>query len=59
MLQWFSFSGILKEIKRIRWSNRKKLTEDSIKVIGFVTIFAIFFVGCTLFNAALLKLLGV
>lgn len=59
MLKWFSFSGIYKEIKRIRWSSPKKLTIDSGKVIAFTGLFALFFVLCTAFNAAFLQFLGV
>ena len=59
MMKWFSISGIMKEIKRIRWSSPKKLAEDSGKVILFTCLFALFFVLCTAFNAAFLSLLGV
>lgn len=59
MLKWFSISGIYKEIKRVRWSKPKTLAIDSGKVLIFTTLFAIFFVICTAFNAAFLKFLGV
>lgn len=59
MMKWFSISGIIKEIKRIRWSSPKQLAEDSSKVIVFTALFALFFVLCTAFNAAFLQLLGV
>lgn len=59
MLKWFSISGIMSEIKRIRWSKPKDLAKDSVSVIFFTAAFALFFVICTLINAALLKVLGV
>ncbi len=59
MLKWFSISGIIKEIKRIRWSSPKDLAKDSSSVIVFTGLFALFFVLCTLINAGILKLLGV
>ena len=34
-MKWFSISGIMKEIKRIRWSSPKQLAQDSSKVIVF------------------------
>lgn len=58
-MKWFSVSGILKEVKRIRWSSPKKLAEDSGRVIAFTCLFALFFVVCTVFNAAFLQFLGV
>lgn len=58
-MKWFSFSGIMKEIKRIRWSNPKTLAIDSGKVLLFTGFMALFFVLCTAFNAWFLTLLGV
>lgn len=43
MLKWFSISGISKEIKRIRWPKPKDLVHDSVEVIIFTTLFALFF----------------
>lgn len=59
MMKWFSISGIMKEIKRIRWSSPKQLAEDSTKVILFTCLFALFFVLCTAVNAVFLQFLGV
>lgn len=59
MLKWFSISGIISEVKRIRWSKPKDLAKDSVSVIFFTAAFALFFVVCTLVNAAILKALGV
>lgn len=59
MLKWFSISGIMNEVKRIRWSSPKDLAKNSVVVIGFTAAFALFFVLCTLVNAGVLKFLGV
>lgn len=59
MLKWFSFSGIMSEIKRIRWSKPMDLAKDSGSVILFTGLFALFFVVCTMINAGFLRLLGV
>ncbi|NBK96888.1 MAG: preprotein translocase subunit SecE [Clostridia bacterium] len=59
MLKWFSVSGIISEVKRIRWSKPKNLAKDSGSVIFFTAAFALFFVICTLINAGFLKVLGV
>ncbi len=59
MLKWFSISGILSEVKRIRWAKPMDLFKTSSSVIAFVACFALFFVLSTLFNAAFLSLLGV
>ena len=39
------FRGVLKEIKRIRWTNRKDLIKYSIATIAFVIFFGIYFYG--------------
>ncbi|MFV0380705.1 MAG: preprotein translocase subunit SecE [Breznakia sp.] len=60
MLKWFSVSGIIAEIKRIRWSSPKKLATDVMVVIIFVSIFALFFAIFTMFNAWFLNdILGI
>ena len=43
MLKWFSISGILKEVKRIRWPHGKTLATNSLTVIVFTVFFGIFF----------------
>ncbi len=59
MLKWFSISGIINEVKRIRWSKPMDLAKDSGTVILFTGLFALFFVLCTMFNAGFLSFLGV
>lgn len=59
MLKWFSISGIMSEVKRIRWSSPMDLLKNSTTVLGFMVFFAVFFVICTMFNAAFLEFLGV
>ena len=59
MLKWFSFSGIMSEVKRIRWVKPIDLAKHSTVVFGFMVAFALFFVLCTMFNACFLSVLGV
>lgn len=59
MLKWFSFSGIAKEIKRIRWPKTSDLTENSGEVILFCVFFGAFFVLCELAITFILRLMGV
>ena len=41
-MKWFSFEGIMNEIKRIRWPSWKDLAEKSGKVLTFVLLFMAF-----------------
>lgn len=59
MLKWFSISGIAKEIKRIRWPKPKDLLSDSMEVITFTVLFALFFILCDFVIAFLLKVIGI
>ena len=49
MLKWFSFSGISKEVKRIRWPKKEELGGNSVEVLIFCAFFVSFF----------LKLIGI
>ena len=44
MLKWFSISGIMTEVKRVRWPKQKELFKDTSTVVAVVTLFGIFFV---------------
>jgi preprotein translocase subunit SecE len=44
MLKWFSISGIMTEVKRVRWPKQKELFKDTTTVVAVVTMFGIFFV---------------
>jgi preprotein translocase subunit SecE len=59
--KWFSFSGINKEAKRVRWphwksegSNNPGIFQNSSEVIVFTAFFALFFVLCDLLVTYLL-----
>ena len=63
---WFSFSGIRKESKRVRWphwksdgQNNPGILQNSGEVILFTAFFAIFFVLCEFGVTFLLKLIGI
>lgn len=63
---WFSFSGIHKEAKRVRWPHLKSdgpnnpgILQNSGEVILFTAFFMVFFVLCSLLITYLLKLIGI
>ena len=58
MLKWFSISGILKEVKRIRWPHGKTLATNSLTVIVFTVFFGIFFLLCEVVASGFLSLMG-
>lgn len=59
MLKWFSVSGIMAEVKRIRWPSKKDMAQDSGKVLLFCFFFGVFFVFCESFVTIFLKLIGI
>lgn len=59
MLKWFSFSGINKEIKKIRWPKANELFSSSVQVIIFTLFFGLFFILCELLVSLVLKGIGV
>jgi preprotein translocase subunit SecE len=44
MLKWFSFSGIITEIKRVRWPKGKEMSKSVAIVLVFIVAFGIFFI---------------
>ncbi len=58
-MKWFSFEGILGEVKKVRWPKKNELLKDTFVAITFMLIFAIFFVMSDLVVSILLRLLGV
>ncbi len=58
-MSWFSFSGITKEIKKIRWPQKNDLFSNSSQVIIFTLFFGLFFIACEFIISLLLRLLGV
>ena len=58
-MNWFSFDGIAKEIKKIRWPEKGDLMKDSMQVIIFTFFFGVFFVCCEFIVTLILKVLGV
>ena len=55
----FSWSGIVKEAKRVRWPKREDIMTNTGEVIVFTGFFAVFFVLCDLLTAGGLRLLGI
>lgn len=52
------FEGVKREMKKVRWPNKKELITYSIATLAFILIFAIFFTGTDLLLATVKTLLG-
>lgn len=55
----FSWSGIKKEAKRVRWPKKKDILSHSAEVVIFVAFFALFFVCCEFVVTWVLRLIGI
>ncbi len=51
------FKGVVREIKRIRWPNKKAMTENTVTVVVFSAFFALFFSACYTIGHAVLTAL--
>ena len=49
---------IVREIKRVRWPNRKDMAENTVTVVVFSAFFALFFSACYTIGQAVLTALG-
>ncbi len=58
-MKWFSFDGIAKEVKRIRWPHTSDLMSNTAEVLMFVVFFGAFFVACEFFVTFFLRLIGI
>ena len=58
-MKWFSFNGIMKEIKKIRWPKKEELAQDSVRTIIVIAFFALFFVLCEFVVSFCLNAMGV
>ncbi|MGM9942061.1 MAG: preprotein translocase subunit SecE [Bulleidia sp.] len=63
---WFSFSGIRKETKRVRWPHWKSqgssnpgILQNTGEVVIYTAFFALFFVACEFVITYLLKFIGI
>ncbi|MBP3891219.1 MAG: preprotein translocase subunit SecE [Solobacterium sp.] len=55
----FTWSGIKKEAKRVRWPKVKDVTSNTAEVLIFVVFFALFFVLCDFAITFILRALGI
>ena len=55
----FTWSGIKKEAKRVRWPKPKDVLENTAEVLIFVAFFALFFVFCDFIVTFILRALGI
>lgn len=58
-MKWFSFSGIMTEIKRIRWPKTEEMVSNSATVIVVTVLFGIYFVLAQAVVAFILRMIGV
>ncbi len=58
-MKWFSLSGIMVEVKRIRWPKPEELFKNTTTVILVTVLFGIFFVAVQAVVALFLRLIGV
>jgi preprotein translocase SecE subunit len=58
-MKWFSFSGIMTEVKRIRWPKMDELVKNSTTVIMVTVVFGVFFVLVQAVVTLFLRLIGV
>lgn len=47
------FIGVKKELKKVRWPNRKEMIKYSLATISFILFFALFFVATDLIIAGI------
>ena len=55
----FSWSGIRKEAKRVRWPKTKDTMQNTGEVLIFTVVFALFFIVCDFGVSFLLKAIGI
>ncbi|MBQ9046737.1 MAG: preprotein translocase subunit SecE [Solobacterium sp.] len=55
----FSWSGIKKEAKRVRWPKTKDVAGNSAEVLIFTAFFALFFVLCEFIVTYILRFMGI
>lgn len=58
-MKWFSLSGIMTEVKRIRWPKTEEMVKNSATVITVTALFGIYFVLAQAVVAFFLQLIGV
>lgn len=56
--EWFSFSGIRGEMKKVTWLTKKELAVNSATVLAFCLVLGLFFFGSDAIVAVILKMLG-
>ena len=50
--------GVKKEMKKVRFTNKKEMATYSLATISFIIVFALFFVGADAILGAIVKVLG-
>ena len=55
----FTWSGVKKEAKRVRWPKRKDIANNTGEVLTFTPFFALYFVLCEFIVTGILRLIGI
>lgn len=58
-MKWFSLSGIMTEVKRIRWPKSEEMVKNSATVIVVTVLFGIYFVIAQAVVTFFLQMIGV
>lgn len=58
-MKWFSLSGIMTEVKRIRWPKADEMVKNTATVITVTVLFGIYFVLAQAVVAFFLQMIGV
>lgn len=58
-MKWFSLSGIMTEVKRIRWPKYDEMFKNSMTVIMVTALFGVYFVLAQFVVTFFLRMIGV
>ncbi len=58
-MKWFSLSGIMTEVKRIRWPKSGEMVKNSMTVIMVTALFGVYFVFAQFIVTFFLQMIGV
>lgn len=58
-MEWFTFTGIKEEVRKIHWPDKKEMTKNTTVVVAFIAFFVAYFVLVEFVLVAALKLIGI
>ncbi len=57
-MKWFSISGIIQELQRVRWPKLGELTKKTGIVLAFTISFAVLFILYEFISASFIRFIG-